>query len=94
VITKVIDYIESLKHIINNVLLAFGIGLTFLGDFKTYANSFVTSNVGQLLFMDISNISVDNMEKVDIAISMFMRVVVGTGSLLILWYAKKNKKDE
>jgi len=94
VIAKVIDYIESLKHIINNVLLAFGIGLTFLGDFKTYANSFVASNVGQLLFMDISRISVENMEKVDIIISMLMRVVVGAGSLLILWYAKRKKNNE
>ena len=86
------EFISTVKSVINDVLIAFGFGLTFLGDFQTYANSFVESHVGQFLFIDITKVSKVDIEKVDIIVSITMRIIVGFGTLIILYYVKRNSK--
>ena len=88
------DFFTQTKQIINSVLLALGLGMTFLGDFTHCSKLFIESYVAKLLFIDMSNISVENMTKIDLGISWIMRVIVGFGTLAILYHVKNKKKKD
>jgi hypothetical protein len=83
-------FLDPFKDFFNMFALFIGVAATFFGDFPSYSYGFLRSNVAETLFIDITT---DTLTKADLILSMFMRIVVGVGTLLIArHFAKKKNK--
>lgn len=84
-------FIGASKEFINIVAFLVGVVTTFFGDFPLYSYNILRSNIATTFFIEITT---ETLTKADLILSMFMRVAVGVGTLLIARYfaKKKNKK--
>ena len=82
---------KELKDVINHFLIITGLSATFFADFSRISSSLLNTRLGEFLYLNSESLT---LQDVDILVTIAMRIITGTSTVVLAYLYYKHKTKE